>query len=74
LEVGGWSRVSAIDTLALAVDPEMARMLDAAFALELTLGRKVMATDEEMVRGMRVEMDEATAAIKERQESSLPKA
>jgi hypothetical protein len=30
----------------------MARMLDAAFALELKLNRKVTAADEDLVRGM----------------------
>jgi hypothetical protein len=40
-------------------------MLDAAFALELRLGRKVTAGDEDLVRQMRAEMDAATAAMKE---------
>jgi hypothetical protein len=47
-----------------AAEPEMARLLDAAFALELRLGRKVTAVDEELVRGMRAEMDAATATMK----------
>jgi hypothetical protein len=47
-----------------SAEPEMARMLDAAFALELRLERKVMAADEDLVREMRAEMDAATAAMK----------
>jgi hypothetical protein len=39
-------------------------MLDAAFALELRLDRKVTAADEDLVRQMRADMDEATAAMK----------
>ena len=42
----------------------MARMLDAAFALGLRLDEKVTAADEALVRGMRAEMDAATAAMK----------
>jgi hypothetical protein len=42
----------------------MARMLDAAFALELKLNRKVTAADEDLVRGMWANMDAATAAMK----------
>jgi hypothetical protein len=49
-------------------------MLDAAFALELRLGRKVSAADEDLVRQMRTEMDEATAAMNAKQVSSSPKA
>jgi hypothetical protein len=45
----------------------MARMLDAAIALELKLGRKVSATDDDQVRRMRAEMDAATAAMKAKQ-------
>jgi hypothetical protein len=51
----------------------MARLLDAAFSLELRLGRKVTAADEDLVREMRAEMDAATAAMKAKQESSSPK-
>ena len=45
----------------------MVRLLDAAFALELKLSRKVSATDEDLVRRMRAEMDAATAAMKAKQ-------
>jgi hypothetical protein len=69
---GQWT-LAAIETWRTA-EPDMARMLDAAIALELKLNRKVMATDEELVRGMRAEMDAATAAMKAKQESSSPKA
>jgi hypothetical protein len=48
----------------------MARMLDAAFALELRLDRKVTAADEDLVRAMRAKMDAATSAMKMKQESS----
>jgi hypothetical protein len=41
---GQWTP-AAVETWRLA-DPEMARMLDAAFALELRLGRKAGATHE----------------------------
>jgi hypothetical protein len=47
-----------------SVEPELARMLDAAFALGLRLDEKVTAADEDLVRGMRAEMDAATAAMK----------
>jgi hypothetical protein len=59
---GQWTS-AAVETWR-AVEPDMARMLDAAIALELKLNRKVTATDEDLVRGMRAEMDAATAAIK----------
>jgi hypothetical protein len=45
----------------------MARMLDAAFALELRLGRKVTVDDEDLVRQMRADMDAATAAMRAKQ-------
>jgi hypothetical protein len=53
-------------------EPEVARLLDAAIALELRLDRKVTTADEDQVRGMRAEMDAATAAVKAKQESSSP--
>ena len=59
---GQWTP-AAVETWR-AAEPEMARMLDAAFALELRLGRKVTARDEDLVRQMRADMDEATAAMK----------
>jgi hypothetical protein len=59
---GQWTP-AAVETWR-AAEPEMARMLDAAFALELRLGRKVTAADEDLVRQMRADMDEATAAMK----------
>jgi hypothetical protein len=62
LNAGQWTP-AAVETWR-AADPEMARMLDAAFALELRLGRKVTVQDEELVRRMRADMDEATAAMK----------
>jgi hypothetical protein len=65
---GQWTP-AAVETWRSA-EPEMARMLDAAFALELRLERKVTAADEELVRDMRAEMDAATAAMKAKQESS----
>jgi hypothetical protein len=65
---GQWTP-AAVETWR-AADPEMARMLDAAFALELKIGRKVTAADEDLVREMRAEMDTATAAMKAKQESS----
>lgn len=58
---GQWTP-AAVETWRGA-DPEMARLLDAAFALELKIGRKVSAGDEGLVREMRAEMDQATAAI-----------
>ena len=42
--------------------PELARMLDAAFALELKLDRKVAAEDEDRVRAKLAEIETATAA------------
>ena len=59
---GQWTP-AAVETWRSA-EPDMARMLDAAFALELKLNRKVTAVDEGLVRGMRTEMDAATAAMK----------
>ena len=44
-------------------DPEMARLLEAALALELTTGRRVQAFDEVEVRDRRRAMDEATAVM-----------
>jgi hypothetical protein len=60
-EPGQWTP-AAVETWRSA-EPEMARMLDAAFALELWLGRKVTAGDEDLVRQMRADMDAATAAM-----------
>jgi hypothetical protein len=65
---GQWTP-AAVETWR-AAEPEMARMLDAAIALELKLGQKVTAGDEGLVRRMRADMDEATAAMKAKQESS----
>jgi hypothetical protein len=65
---GQWTS-AAVETWR-AAEPEMARMLDAAIALELKLGRKVSAADEDLVSKMRAEMDAATAAMKAKQESS----
>jgi hypothetical protein len=59
---GQWTP-AAVETWR-AAELNMARMLDAAFALKLRLGRKVTAGDEGLVRQMRSEMDEATAATK----------
>jgi hypothetical protein len=42
-------------------DPEMARMLEAAFACELGNGRIARPEDEGAVRAVRASMDEATA-------------
>jgi hypothetical protein len=47
-------------------EPEMSRLLESAFALELKLGRKVSPNDESAVREMRSEMDAATATVKTR--------
>ena len=58
---GQWTP-AAVETWR-AAEPEMARLLDAAFALELKLGRKVSARDEDLVRQMRADMDAATAAM-----------
>jgi hypothetical protein len=60
---------AAVETWRSA-ESEMAQLLDAAFALELRLGRKVTAADEERVCDMRAELDAATAAMKAKQESS----
>jgi hypothetical protein len=65
---GQWTP-AAVETWR-AAEPEVARMLDAAFALELRLGRKVTARDEDLVRQMRADMDPATSAMKVKQESS----
>jgi hypothetical protein len=62
---GQWTS-AAVETWR-AAEPEMARMLDAAIALELKMGRKVTAADEELVWRMRAEMDAATAAMKAKQ-------
>lgn len=59
---GQWTP-AAVETWR-AADPEMARLLDAAFALELKMNRKVTAADEDLVRKMRADMDAATAAMK----------
>lgn len=59
---GQWTP-AAVETWRSA-EPEMARMLDATIALELKLGRKVSAGDEDLVRRMRADMDAATAAMK----------
>jgi hypothetical protein len=57
---GQWTS-AAVETWR-AAEREMARMLDAAIALKLD--RKVSATDEDLVRRKRAEMDAATAAMK----------
>lgn len=59
---GQWTP-AAVETWR-AAEPDMAQMLDAAIALELKLNRKVTATDEDLVRQMRADMDAATAAMK----------
>ena len=51
-------------------DPEDARLLEAALAWELATGRKAGQGDEAAVRDRRRAMDEATAAMKAKQESS----
>jgi hypothetical protein len=68
---GQWTP-AAVETWRSA-EPEMARMLDAAFTLELKMNRKVTAGDESLVMEMRADMDAATAAMKAKQESSSPK-
>jgi hypothetical protein len=45
-------------------EPDDARLLEAALALELTTGRRVQAYEEAEVRERRRAMDEATAAMK----------
>jgi hypothetical protein len=45
-------------------DPEDARLLEAAIALELQTGRRVQTREEEQVRERRRQMDNATAAAK----------
>ena len=45
-------------------DPDDARLLEAALALELTTGRRVQAYEEAEVRERRWAMDEVTAAMK----------
>ena len=57
---GQWTLV-AVETWR-AAEAEMAPLLDAAFALELKLDRKVTAADEDVVRENRAQMDAATAA------------
>ena len=61
---GQWMR-AAVETWRQA-PPELARLLDAAFALELKLGRRVAADDEDWERAKLAEMEAATAAVKER--------
>ena len=48
-------------------DPEMARLLEAALAWELAVGRTAKADDEAVVQERRRQMDDATAAAKARQ-------
>ena len=45
-------------------EPDDARLLEAALALELTTGRRVQVYEEAEVRERRRAMDEATAAMK----------
>ncbi len=45
-------------------EPEMARMLEAAYAWELGSHRNAWAEDEAAVRAVRAAMDEATAAAR----------
>jgi hypothetical protein len=45
------------------VGGEMARLLDAAFTLQLKIGRKVTVDDEDKVRAKLAEMEAATAAV-----------
>ena len=45
-------------------EPEASRLLEAALAWELAVGRKATAGDEGAVRDRRRRMDEATAAAK----------
>jgi hypothetical protein len=45
-------------------EPEMARMLEAAYAWELGSGRIAWAEDEAAVRAVWAAMDEATAAAR----------
>jgi len=45
-------------------EPEMARMLEAAYAWELGSHRIARAEDETVVRAVRAAMDEATAAAR----------
>jgi hypothetical protein len=45
-------------------EPEDARLLEAALAWELAMGRKAGPGDEAAVRERRRQMDEATAAMK----------
>ncbi|MGF7213052.1 hypothetical protein GGE65_007688 [Skermanella aerolata] len=65
---GQWTS-AAVETWR-AAEPDMARMLDAAIALELKLNRKVTAADEELVLRKRAEMDAATVAMKASKELS----
>ena len=46
-------------------EPEDARLLEAALAWELAMGRKAGQSDEAAVRGRRRMMDAATAAARE---------
>jgi hypothetical protein len=46
-------------------DPEMARLLEAALAWELAVGRTAKADDEAAVQERRRQMDDATAAASE---------
>jgi hypothetical protein len=48
-------------------DPEMARLLEAALAWELAVGRTAKVDDEAAVQERRRQMDDATAAAKARQ-------
>jgi hypothetical protein len=45
-------------------DPEVARLLEAALAWELALGKVASPEDEPLVRARRAAMDAATAATK----------
>jgi hypothetical protein len=47
-------------------DPEMAQLLEAALAWELTAGRRAQPADEEEVRERRRKMDAATREVLER--------
>jgi hypothetical protein len=50
-------------------EPEMARLLEAALAWELTAGRRAQPADEEEVRERRRKMDAATREVLERRRS-----
>jgi hypothetical protein len=47
-------------------EPDLARLLEAAIAWEMTTGMKVQPDDEDIVRQRLREMEEATAAVKAR--------